>query len=58
MTADERTRALKYLGIKSTDNSDDDIILLLDEAVYECKGHEAADINNSGVDSQLEYLGA
>lgn len=28
----------------------------LDDLVHDCKGHEAAAINNSGAEEQLEYL--
>lgn len=28
----------------------------LDELVHDCKSSEAADINNSGFDGQIEYL--
>lgn len=29
---------------------------LLDDMVHDCKGNEAAEINNAGRDAQLEYL--
>ena len=29
----------------------------LDDLVHECKGQEAAAINNEGVEGQIEYLG-
>ncbi len=28
----------------------------LDELIHECKGHEAAEINNEGVEAQVEYI--
>lgn len=36
--------------------SDADSEGLLDEEVHDCKGAEAADINNGGLQSQVDYL--
>lgn len=35
----------------------DEIVLELDERVHDLKGNEAAAINNSGIHSQIEYVG-
>ena len=34
----------------------DDVIELLDEDVHEAKAREAAEINNGGLEDQLDYL--
>lgn len=44
---DELEKYAEKLGIKDED---------LDEEVHDCKGAEAADINNGGLRAQIEYL--
>lgn len=56
MTSDERKLALTFLGVDES-ISDDELVELLDEAVHDAKSGEAAEINNSGIQAQLKYLG-
>lgn len=56
-TKEERERAMKHFGLDEDGCNDQDLLELLDESVHDAKGAEAANINNSGVKAQLEYLG-
>jgi hypothetical protein len=38
------------------DVSNDDMALALDDLVHDVKSHEASAINNSGIDTQVEFL--